>query len=439
MNASSWIIRQLGLLPLAVACSAVAFAAEDDRRMPVPGAAELKSAENLVREIFAKEYTAAKTDEVKSKLAKEILAGAMGSAEAPTEQYVLLRVARDIAAGAGDAETALHAVGEIGRRFRVDLLGMQAKVLEKAVEEARLPSEHVALLPAVRSVLEEAIAAERFELAGQLGQLASSSALKSRDINARKEVTARLAQLDDLRKGFAAAKQALEVLAGNPTDPEANLAVGKYRCFLKGDWENGLPMLALGSDASLSQLAKKELLKPADSDAQVALADAWWEVATQEDDPAGGPLQQRAAYWYRKALPGLTGLAKAKAEQRIATRVPGGRAGVDFRRGAVLFLTFDKDSFVQQGSGNHVRDLSGQNNHGKVRGATPATGVVGEALSFNGKNAYVEFPSLRASLTDNLTSLLISRARPIPPLIPDSYFAAVRSRSLRRPYFLILL
>ena len=48
----------------------------------------------------------------------------------------------------------------------------------------------------------------------------------------------------------------LPVLEKQPGDPTANLAAGRYYCFVKGDWEMGIPMLALGSETALKELAE---------------------------------------------------------------------------------------------------------------------------------------------------------------------------------------
>lgn len=54
-------------------------------------------------------------------------------------------------------------------------------------------------------------------------------------------------------------KASLAALEAKPTDPVANVAVGKFYCLLKGQWSQGIPMLALGNDPTLSELAKAEL------------------------------------------------------------------------------------------------------------------------------------------------------------------------------------
>ena len=39
------------------------------------------------------------------------------------------------------------------------------------------------------------------------------------------------------------AKESLATLEKEPADPKANLAVGRYLCFFKGNWDQGLPKL----------------------------------------------------------------------------------------------------------------------------------------------------------------------------------------------------
>src|SRR5690606_17817259 len=88
-------------------------------------------------------------------------------------------------------------------------------------------------------------------------------------------------------------------------------------CFIANDWSKGVPMLALGSDASLGSVATKELAGPADASALLALADAWWEVAEQHEGQVANRIRRHAGWWYQQAAPGLEGLAQVKAKKRI--------------------------------------------------------------------------------------------------------------------------
>jgi hypothetical protein len=89
-------------------------------------------------------------------------------------------------------------------------------------------------------------------------------------------------------------------------------------CLTKGNWDNGVAMLALGNDEELKAVATSELQGALSCDDQVKVADAWWEIAASEKGSVKAHLQERAKYWYKKALPGITGLTKEKVEKRLA-------------------------------------------------------------------------------------------------------------------------
>ncbi len=108
-------------------------------------------------------------------------------------------------------------------------------------------------------------------------------------------------------KAYTSVLEAMAALRHNPRNPDASLIVGRHLCFTKGDWANGLPMLALGSDVALKALAAADLQGAATSEEQVKLGDAWWKVA-----------KQRAIYWYARAESGADSqLLKDRLEKRI--------------------------------------------------------------------------------------------------------------------------
>jgi serine/threonine protein kinase len=58
--------------------------------------------------------------------------------------------------------------------------------------------------------------------------------------------------------------------------------------------------------------------------------------------------------------------------------------------GCVLYLPFDKEHIIQTGDKRIAKDLSGKGNDGIIYGAASVDGIVKEALSFDGKNDYVQ-------------------------------------------------
>src|SRR4029077_12947484 len=118
-------------------------------------------------------------------------------------------------------------------------------------------------------------------------------------------------------------KAAQATLDEHPLDADANLAVGRYRAFMKVDWDHGVPMLALGSDSKLKELATAELEADGELDAtkrpdeQLKLADAWWEYAGIHEGAARDRVESRALLWYATALPQLSGLQKLRVEKLL--------------------------------------------------------------------------------------------------------------------------
>ncbi|MEI8374394.1 MAG: hypothetical protein WCJ35_16340 [Planctomycetota bacterium] len=287
------------------------------KKATVPGEEAQKKATALVRDVYSEEYQQARTVSQKAKLARKLIEDAAKETE-PAGQYVLLRIARDMAVGAGDGEAAFQAIEELGRLFFVDALAMKATVLQQSSTlTGRPPDAYKNLVEALAPLLDEAILQDRFDLADGMMNTAKAAASKARDSNLRKDVVALADRVGKARSGYEKVSAAVALLKEKPTDPDANLLVGKYRCFSKLDWATGLPMLAQGSDATLKELAALDLDKPKESEAQATIGDAWWDVAEKAEANDKLAAQQRAKFWYEQAVPGLSGLVKAKLEKRL--------------------------------------------------------------------------------------------------------------------------
>jgi formylglycine-generating enzyme required for sulfatase activity len=125
--------------------------------------------------------------------------------------------------------------------------------------------------------------------------------------------------VEQARREHEAVQLAKKQLNTNPDDPEACLVVGRWLCFERGDWDEGLKLLAKGSDATLKVLAASDLgSTPSTADARVARGNAWWEQAEKSEGRTRSALRRRAGLWYQDALPELTGLAQKQVETRLA-------------------------------------------------------------------------------------------------------------------------
>ncbi len=292
-------------------------AGEPVTKVAPPAAADEEEAKKLVRGVYGEEYAKAKDADSKTKFAARLMEEARATLDDPTARFVMMKIARDISAQAGEIETALRTVDEIAEIYQVDGVKMKMEILGKAVEAARQPAQSRTIADSALSLLDDAIRGDDFDTARQLGEMAVAEAHKTHDASLVKEAQSHVQDLERLAKAYDKVKAANETLEKNPTDPQANLAVGKHLCFVKRDWEQGVPMLALCGDAGLRAAAEKDIAADKDSKAQLAAGDAWWDLAENEQGMVREQMQQRAVTWYRQAQPLATGLAAVKIEKRI--------------------------------------------------------------------------------------------------------------------------
>ncbi len=286
------------------------------KKAPVPSAEAQSKTLDLVREVFRKEYEEAKTAAQKEALAEDLMKRGVESKDA-TERFVLLRVARDLAAMVGEADLACRAIDEMGRGYEIDSAAMKREALAKAEQAATTPKHFRSVGEQSATLVEEAIMADDYDTARQMIKTALAAAKKARDGDLLDRVTERAAEVEEVAKAKEEVKEALATLEKSPADPKANLAAGRFYCFYRGDWVKGLPMLALGADGAYDVLAKQELLGAKTSEAQVALGDGWWELVEKHQGMAQSQIRAHAAAWYEKALPQLSGLTQMRVKKRL--------------------------------------------------------------------------------------------------------------------------
>jgi glutamine cyclotransferase len=290
---------------------------EPARRAAVPPKEALKKAEELVNDVFKEDIANANDAPQRAKLAAALLQQGDDSKDEPANRYVLYRMARDLAAQAGDAPLALAAVDKMAKVFDVPALELKAEALGKAVENLPNADAGKALTETALALIAEALDADNYDAATLLGKVADAAARKSRSVPLVSAVQKRNEEVQAVRKGFAKMQGYLDRLKKDPKDAEANFEMGRYYGLLKGKWDRAIPLLAAGEDPAYRDVAKRDLAAPEDAKLQVVLADAWWELAGKEKEPVKLHLMQRAAHWYDKAAGGLTGLSRTKATRRV--------------------------------------------------------------------------------------------------------------------------
>ncbi len=304
----------------------------------------------------------AKDQAAKTALARKLLEDGRKNEGHRAEQFVMLRRAGEIACDAVKPDLMLEAVDAIAAAgFNVQPLQVKSRLWKRLLEQGSSGDAHpistliascvkfaeeAAASGAVQEASDVLDAAQEFLVAPKKQAQKALHAAHTEAVRIRnpsdkaarekkaaeaeaelEEIDSALGALTDCVKDLQQARdehkafQAMqERLKAAPDDPDACLAVGRWYCFSADDWDEGLKLLAKGSDQALKSLAAEELAsKPSKAEGRVARGDAWWDLAEKTAGRPKAAMRARAAYWYQEALPDLApGLGKSKVEKRLA-------------------------------------------------------------------------------------------------------------------------
>ncbi|HEX3134731.1 MAG TPA: LamG domain-containing protein [Planctomycetota bacterium] len=377
-------------------------------RLPLPPSESIEAAQRDLRETLKDDYASARKPEDRLLLARKLLAQALTMSGADTERHVMLREAADLAARAGDASIALEAVDEQAQRFIIPLAEKRLRILVLALAKPASIDSALVGGDALCGLVDDAIVIDDYAFAQRAAKEADafSRRLKDPSFAARtKLLLSRVKLLDDEFKKVGAVTA--DLLSNIPVD--AHLRLGRFLCFIKGDWPRGLPHLAAGDDADLTAVAQTELTLSAESAALakstdptaatkvtepaalLKIADGWYDVSQKQHGQAKDEIQAHALAWYRRAATTLQGPARLKLDKRLeelerALSTTG--RSVRYLSGAVLLLTFERETLAMQGLHiTQVLDVSGHNLRAVASGIpTIETAGYGNALNLDGKS-----------------------------------------------------
>jgi hypothetical protein len=232
------------------------------------------------------------------------------------ERYSLWRLAAEKACEAGDVAAAIGIADKIQSDFEGDTESIKAELLAAGANRVGTSESAHNFIETAMKLAMAAAAREDYDAALRYAKLATGAVRRSKDPQFNRELVAREHEIEKLRSRYAAVEKAMTTLGNDANNPSANLTLGSWYCFVKGDWDKGLPNLAKGSRDDLAALAKRELPKPTGAREQVALADAWWALGDKERE-SKAIYRARAVYWYERAAPSLTGLEKVRVDKQI--------------------------------------------------------------------------------------------------------------------------
>jgi len=288
------------------------------KKLALPSAAELGEAMKLVDEVYKGDISLARTQGQKENLARKMRADASGEKNL-TARYAVWVRSRDLAVEAGDVGTVEGLIEEMDRTFEMDAVKVAGDCAGKLLNMTHTPGQRRGMVSLAKVYAEKALREENYEAAKLLAEKGLSAARMLGEAQAVKDAAGVKEEVAEAEAACVAAKKGLAVLAEKPDDAEANLRVGDYWCFYRGNWKQGLVKLSKGSDKGLAELAKVDAAVGADVDERMKVADGWWEAGLRFGGTMRRAMEDRACRYYSELLPALGGgLSKLKAERRIA-------------------------------------------------------------------------------------------------------------------------
>ena len=303
-------------------------------RLPMPDDDKLTRAANKLQTDLKEDY--ARTLAAEKKALAQKLIGLAKEETDPIIRFAMLRDARDLAAAATEPALLVQALDGLGKWYEVDVEAQKLPAFRKILENTGKGELLKQLNELAVAAADAALDADDFDAAAKYAEVAVQAARKGAlSPSALEDGTYRATLAARHGEAFAPVKPAADRLKLAPDDPDANLALGKFRCFTQSRWEDGLKLLAKGSNPSLKSLAELDLATPRMGAVEIKVADQWWEFAQAAMDAEKRAATARARFWYGRALAGLTGLERGRAETRSGFTLN----GIDYRPG--LFTTVE--------------------------------------------------------------------------------------------------
>jgi serine/threonine protein kinase len=284
---------------------------------PVPSEQARTQASELMRDTFEADLAQANTPDKKGELAKRLLSVARDISDDPAGRYVILEEATRLAADSGEFATGLAAIDSMAHSFQIDAWSKKVDWLAACAEAAKSAEQRRAAATEAFELAKTADDAAQFAIADRLCTLAETEGKKAAPFPLIKQIRIFAADVTKRLEAHTVYEAAKQKLAADGSDRQANLTVGRYECFVIGNWSDGLAKLAICSDTKLQALAAKELAAPTSPDQLVEVADGWHDLAEIESEQSAGRIHLHAAEWYEKAARDATGLLKTKAERRL--------------------------------------------------------------------------------------------------------------------------
>ena len=287
-------------------------------KLPPPDTDALAAAAEAIQPIITAARSQSPKGDDRSPATRKLWQEASRADDA-AQHWALLDAAIGQAASDGDLGLACHIAADLERTFDGDVQSCFSRAFPAAFRSAKSTTARQAVAVEALRQIEAAVALEQFALAESLQTTAA--ALKSLPNDIQHELKARGIETEFLRDETTAGKKALATLATEPSSQDAHLAAGRYLAVVLADWPAAAEHFKQAGNDELTDLAGKEAQATGDSELSAAdlaaVGDRWWSLSTKAATPLKWWYMERAAGWYRRALPASTSKTKTAIESKM--------------------------------------------------------------------------------------------------------------------------
>ncbi len=294
-------------------------------KVAVPSDADLKAAEESIRQTLRDSFADAMTPEDKAKLADRLVE--MSRMESrPTFAFVCLSLAKDIHLESASPANVFAVIRQLGSQFRIDDADENLKAVRKLAASVRDPAGSAELAKECLDLADELAVAERFSDATECATLAKTATQTAKHRHYQSLILPLTKRLTLLAKETERIEPYRKRLAKNQADAEAKMEVGKFHCLILKDWEYGFALLnelqnVVFKDyewGHLPQVRQKEVTDP---NVLEVYGDKWLALANKVTVGMRPAVHAKAREWYWKALSKTSGAQRAAIEKKMS-RIP---------------------------------------------------------------------------------------------------------------------
>jgi serine/threonine protein kinase len=205
---------------------------------------------------------------------------------------------------------------EAEKRSRAEATSRAAEI-KGARKTVKTQDDAIALSREHLRIAQMAVDGADFDLALRLAKDAGDIARQARDAMGAADAAALTAEIPEQKREY---EKAAKAELGQ--DDASAAVVGRWLCFFRDRWDEGLPFLARTSEAARREVARASARE---------IADAWFEAAAPEKNKdERRRLLSRAAFWYQR----VEGTDRGEVERRIAAieKETGAKTWIDLLR-----------------------------------------------------------------------------------------------------------